>query len=155
MTEKKVDNYLKELRDAKGWSQEELSAKSNVGRTVISQFENGEKRPKPSTIMKLANALGCTYSEIFSGKSNYYDVNLILKSKIKYYSLATDAAKKFLDKNLYDKVSDEVIIYLSSIIDEYENSENTQKKLIIEKFKNNYAKNLAENIFTQLHEENN
>jgi transcriptional regulator with XRE-family HTH domain len=46
--------YRKKL----GWSQSELSRRSGVHPSSISQFENGRLLPYPSQIKKLAKALG-------------------------------------------------------------------------------------------------
>ena len=58
---------VKRLREAKGWTQAELSAASGVGRITISRLESGVlKETSAGTLMKLANALGCTMNDIVS-----------------------------------------------------------------------------------------
>lgn len=50
---------LFESREAKGWSQERLSAESGVSRVTISKWESGQvETPKMGTTRKLADALG-------------------------------------------------------------------------------------------------
>lgn len=57
---------IKELREQKGISQEELSKKSGVSRTIISGLENeGIKNTTASTIAKIAEALDVKVSDIF------------------------------------------------------------------------------------------
>jgi len=51
---------LKELRDAKGWSQRELSRRSGVRQATISHLETGKARTLSLVALeKLARALGC------------------------------------------------------------------------------------------------
>lgn len=57
---------LKELRIQKGYSIRELSIKSNVAYSYISELENGNKEnPSKKVMDKLAEALNVTVSEIF------------------------------------------------------------------------------------------
>lgn len=57
---------LKEVREAKGMTQEELEKKSGVSRQTISAIENGKtKDAKSGTLIALANALDTTLDAIF------------------------------------------------------------------------------------------
>lgn len=57
---------IKEFREKKGMTQEELSEKSGVSRTTISGLESGEDRAVSSkTLLKLATALGTSVEKIF------------------------------------------------------------------------------------------
>ena len=59
-------NKLKEIREDKGISQEELAEKSKVSRTTISELETGKKEVTTNiTLEKIANALGLKVSDIF------------------------------------------------------------------------------------------
>lgn len=61
-----MENRLKEAREAKGMSQEELSKESGVARTVISYIETKKNMDvKLSTLSSLANTLGEKVSDIF------------------------------------------------------------------------------------------
>lgn len=58
---------LKELRTSAGISQSQLSAKSGVNLRMIQYYEQDAKDIKKAsgeTILKLAQALGCTMEEI-------------------------------------------------------------------------------------------
>lgn len=50
--------HLKELRDQAALSQEDLAHKANVGRATIADLEAGKRPARPSTLRKLAEALG-------------------------------------------------------------------------------------------------
>lgn len=57
---------LKEIREAKGMTQEELERKSGVSRQTISAIENNnEYQAKSGTLLALANALETTVDKIF------------------------------------------------------------------------------------------
>jgi len=49
---------LREQRNTKGLSQEQLALGANVDRTFVSQMERGIRQPTITTLMKLAGALG-------------------------------------------------------------------------------------------------
>ena len=61
---------VKEVREAMRLTQEELANKSGVSRTTIVAIESGEaKNVMASTLLKLADAMGVTVSDIFFSKS--------------------------------------------------------------------------------------
>lgn len=55
---------LRQLRAAKGWSQEELSGRSGIGRVFISQLENGHKDVCLGVIETLADSFKVSISEL-------------------------------------------------------------------------------------------
>ena len=62
--------YLKEVREEKGMTQEELAEKSGVSRGTISAIENGTSRATTTkTLVALARALGTTVERIFFTES--------------------------------------------------------------------------------------
>lgn len=54
-----------ELRRNAGYSQERFAFKCGVERAYIGVVERGEKSPTLNTIVKIANALGISKSELF------------------------------------------------------------------------------------------
>jgi transcriptional regulator with XRE-family HTH domain len=56
---------LKEIRRQKGWSQKDLADESGVGQDTISGIESGRHEPRPSTLRKLAEALGVQVADFF------------------------------------------------------------------------------------------
>lgn len=57
---------IKEIREKKGMTQEELAEKSGVSRVTISGLESGkEKNASSKTLLKLASALGTSVEKIF------------------------------------------------------------------------------------------
>jgi len=61
-----LKNKVKEYRDKLGMSQEELSEKSGVARTIISRIENNQATDvKLSTLLAISIALNQPLSKIF------------------------------------------------------------------------------------------
>ena len=61
-----MKNRLREAREEKGISQEELSEKSGISRTTISELETEKKEDTTNiTLEKIATALGEKVSNIF------------------------------------------------------------------------------------------
>ena len=48
---------LRQVRERKALTQEELAAKAGITRTALSRLESGAAEPRPSTVRKLAAAL--------------------------------------------------------------------------------------------------
>ncbi len=61
-----MKNRLKEMRELIGMSQEELTRKSGVSRTTISEIETGKKIVVTNiTLEKIAKALNLKITDIF------------------------------------------------------------------------------------------
>ena len=57
---------IKEVRESKNMTQEQLSEKSGISRCTISALENGSDRATSTkTLVKIALALGVTVDQIF------------------------------------------------------------------------------------------
>ena len=62
----KLKNRVKEERELQGLSQEQLSSKSEVSRTIISELENGKTGVITNvTLEKIAKALDKKVTDIF------------------------------------------------------------------------------------------
>jgi len=56
---------LRELRRAKGWSQERLAEEASMHRTYLAGIERSLRNPSLENLVKLANALGKSLSQLF------------------------------------------------------------------------------------------
>lgn len=69
-----MKNILKEVREEKKMSQEELSRKSKVSRTIISELETGKTDVITNiTLEKLATALNKKVTDIFFVENVQHD----------------------------------------------------------------------------------
>lgn len=71
---KNIDTVFREIgkrvvkaRTQRGWTQEKLADKSDVGVAHIGFIEQGRRRPTLVTLHKIAQALGVTLEELFKG----------------------------------------------------------------------------------------
>lgn len=62
----KIGKRIKELRNLRGFSQEELADRAGIDRTYVNSVENGKRNVSIVNIEKIANALGCTLQEFFT-----------------------------------------------------------------------------------------
>jgi len=64
--QEKFGRRIRDLRLAKGLSQEELAFRVGVHRTYLGGIERGERNPALKNIAAIAKALDVTLSELFS-----------------------------------------------------------------------------------------
>ena len=74
---------IKELREARGWSQAELAQRAKIrGASSISELERGKGNPMLSTLSAIADALGVHVLELFippEGSEVAEIVNLLMQ----------------------------------------------------------------------------
>ncbi|MBE3591064.1 MAG: helix-turn-helix domain-containing protein [Firmicutes bacterium] len=61
-----VRNGLRRLRQARGWSQQELAQRAGVTRQTVSGVESGRYLPSVAVALRLARALGCSVEDLFA-----------------------------------------------------------------------------------------
>ena len=61
---KKFGKRLRQLREERGWSQEEFADRAGLHRTYVSAVERGVRNPTLSVLERLAKALGVKLSEL-------------------------------------------------------------------------------------------
>jgi molybdate-binding protein/transcriptional regulator with XRE-family HTH domain len=61
----RFDNRVKSLRQARGWTQQELAEATGLSRTGVSAIEASRLVPSVAAAMDLAQALGCTVEALF------------------------------------------------------------------------------------------
>ncbi|MNM96379.1 hypothetical protein D3C81_1088550 [compost metagenome] len=60
-----MDNRLRELRDAEGWSQGELAERLDVSRQTINALETGKYDPSLPLAFRIARLFGVRIEDIF------------------------------------------------------------------------------------------
>jgi transcriptional regulator with XRE-family HTH domain len=63
-TKKQFGRNVRRIREAKGWTQEDLAEASTLHRTYISGIERGARNPTLTVILLLASALKVPASEL-------------------------------------------------------------------------------------------
>lgn len=61
---------VRELRQNRGWSQEEFAAQANLDRSYVGCIERGERNVSIENIYKIAVALGVSPSALFDWWEN-------------------------------------------------------------------------------------
>ena len=59
---------IKELRESRNMTQEQLSCKLNVSRSTVAMWEIGAIFPRTDNLLKLCKVLGCTVDELLKGE---------------------------------------------------------------------------------------
>ena len=62
-----IGERLKDLRIRRALTQEELAAKAGIGKNTVNRIERNLTEPRPSTLWKLAEALGVEPAELVEG----------------------------------------------------------------------------------------
>lgn len=89
--ENKFGNFLKELRNEQGLSQEELAEKLFVHRTTVNKWEKGIVVPLNDTLITIANFFNISVDELLNGSRIDKNDNLrkIFKSKSPIFKITT------------------------------------------------------------------
>lgn len=58
---------IKALREARGWTQEQLAERAAMQRSYLGDLELGRRNPSVRTLVKVANAFGIAVPELFEG----------------------------------------------------------------------------------------
>jgi len=56
---------IKTLRQARGWTQEQLAERAAMQRSYLADLELGRRNPSVRTLVKVANAFGIAVPELF------------------------------------------------------------------------------------------
>ena len=62
-----MTNRLKEWRERRGLTQEELAERIGSSHTAIQRWESGKRHPRGDNLRKLAEALDCPIRDLFNG----------------------------------------------------------------------------------------
>lgn len=69
MAEIKVRLRVREAREAKGITQDELSDAIGISRQSIKKWEHNQTMPKIDVLVRVANYLGCTVESLYDIES--------------------------------------------------------------------------------------
>ncbi len=85
MKNDELSKRAKELRNRKGFSQEELSEKSGLSLRTVQRIENGETEPRGDSLKRLANVFNVSPDEILDWKV-VEDKNILVLLNITQFS---------------------------------------------------------------------
>jgi molybdate-binding protein/DNA-binding XRE family transcriptional regulator len=66
----KPGNSVRPLREARGWSQQELADRAGLSRAGVSAIEAGRLAPSVTAALALARALACTVEDLFGRRTS-------------------------------------------------------------------------------------
>ena len=100
----KIGKFIKELRNEKNISQNELSEEIHVTRQAISNWENGKAIPDSDILLTLSSLFGVSINEILSGERNTSESNL------------RDITLQLIDENNSKKRKIKIILFTSVLL---------------------------------------
>lgn len=81
ITEEFVCKKIKELRLKKDMTLEELASKTKLSKSYLSRVENSKKAPPVSTLIRIAQALGASLSEMLGERKTKDYVSLVKRDE--------------------------------------------------------------------------
>lgn len=106
---------LKQLRESKGMSTNELSKFSNIPLEQIEDFENNISIPNYDTLVTISKVLDCEVSHLLLGDElNRYDMSII--DQIDDIMMSNNEARKKLIKSAID-LPEEDILFMEKVLD--------------------------------------
>ena len=106
MEQKKIGNFLKNLRKEKGITQEMLAEKLNVSGRTVSRWETGNNMPDISMLIELAEFYDISIPEIVNGERKNEKMN----EEVKEVAQTLSAYADFEKENLIKKIQSQSII---------------------------------------------
>ncbi|MDE7122684.1 MAG: helix-turn-helix domain-containing protein [Oscillospiraceae bacterium] len=94
--ENKVGERIRYHRLQRGMSQEKLALMAGINPAFLGHLERGLKSPTMTTVDKIVDALGVSYSEFFDDSVNLEDT----ESKQFYLDMIMNCAKRLPDDKL-------------------------------------------------------
>ena len=106
MEQKKIGNFLKNLRKEKGITQEMLAEKLNVSGRTVSRWETGNNMPDISLLIELAEFYDISIPEIVNGERKNEKMN----KEVKEVAQTLSEYAGFEKENLIKKIQSQSII---------------------------------------------
>lgn len=60
----RMGKRIREYRERRGWSQEELAARAKISRPYLGRLETGRQDPRVSVLLRIADALRVTVDDL-------------------------------------------------------------------------------------------
>lgn len=156
----KTGEFLKILRNEKGYTQEKLATKIHVTNKAISNWENGRSSPDLDMMKELAKIFDVTIDELYAG-ARADEKDVIFKRKIKKIFIRTTIGIFIINFLLlfiyYILTIDSVAFYLLDVDDEAINTTGgyyivDKNKSILHLDKIELNDDLGNNVYLELYE---
>ena len=72
-----ISKNIKKIRKEKGFTLKQLSTQSTVSVSMISKIENSQTLPSIATYIKIASALGVSFSQLVSDENTDVDISIV------------------------------------------------------------------------------
>ena len=100
MDQKKIGEFLKELRKEKGFTQEQLADKLYVSRRTVSRWETGSNMPDLDVLVELADLYDVDLRDIFNGQRREQEMDKELKDTLIQAADYTQEVRKKITKRM-------------------------------------------------------
>lgn len=118
MNQQKIGLFLKELRNEKNMTQEELAEEFNVSRRTVSRWETGSNMPDLSVILELSDFYDVDIRELLDGERKSEDMVNEQRETIQkvadYTAVEKNIKTKRLNTNLIVATTFLVLVILNS-----------------------------------------
>ena len=101
MDQQKIGSFLKELRQEKKMTQEQLAEQMGVSRRTVSRWETGNNLPDLSMLVELADYYDVDLNEIFHGERRSETMDAELKDTLLQASEYSEGIKKKIVKRMH------------------------------------------------------
>ncbi len=116
MNQRKIGNFLKDLRKSKGLTQEQLAEEFNVSSRTVSRWETGSNMPDLGILIEIADFYDVDIREIIDGERKSENMDNETKNTLMKVAEYSDTEKKALKKRLRGMTLGILIILLFSVL---------------------------------------
>ena len=116
MNQKKIGEFLKELRREKNMTQEQLAEKFYVSGRTVSRWETGSNMPDLGILVELADFYDVDIREIIDGERKSEIMNLETKDTLKKVAEYTAEENKKLRNKMADMMAGTAILVIFCLI---------------------------------------
>lgn len=130
----KLSERLKQLREQKEWTQEELGKASGVSSRMIQRYESGKSRPRLDAAEKIAKALNVSTDELLGNADM-----LVAQAAEKYGARGAKQAQQLTDEvtGLFtggDMAEEDMDLMMQAISDAYFIAKRKNKRFTPKKY---------------------
>ena len=93
-----IGRNIKRVLERQGKTQRELAEEIGVTVVTVNRYIHGDRVPKATMLVKIADALGVTTDQLISGEENPFDLMRLRVSKYNYSRLLDEMIQMMTDK---------------------------------------------------------